>query len=860
MDPDGELRYEGVEVVRDPQAYATDALYPGSPAELVATGQVRSQRVAQLQFRPFQYNPVTGQLVKYDRIRVAVDYHYPEGARAPEGMMLPEGSFEEVLRSSLLNYEEAQGWRQGSQPTDSAQPASAAQEGAAYKVFVDQDGIYQITPADLVAAGVSDVGSIDPLTFRLHNQGEEVDIYVAGEGDGSFAGDDYLLFYGQKMGTRYTNTNVYWLTWGEGNGQRMAASDGAPSDTAPVPDFFGTTVRREVDLNYRSQIPSGEGGDHWFEGYVFASSGPAFMTYTLTLDNLDTEPYSATMRGKLFGYSYFGPTPDHHTRIYLNNYSHLVDDVTWDGWRDYEFEHAIPHTYLVEGTNVITLELPFDLGPDVLYDIVFADWFEIDYRDTYTAEGDLLAFDGDGAGTWEFQVMGFGKDDAGIFDITTPQSPVRILNASVEEEGGSYTTAFEQTIDAEHHYLALTPARWLSPAGIKADVPSDLRSDANGADYLLITHGDFYDEVQPLAAHRAGQGLRTMVVDVQDIYDEFSYGVFDPRAIHDFLAYAYAPDNWVAPSPAYVLLVGDGHYDFKDNLGRGEAVYVPPYLAYVDPWMGETAADNRFACVSGEDILPDMHLGRLPVKTPAEAATVVTRIVDYEQNPPAGDWRQQLLFVADNADSAGDFAAMSDEIADNFVPATYVTETVYYKVTHPTAAEAKAAVLDAIDQGRLLVNYIGHASQQFWTFEHILDMTDIPGLTNAGRLPLVVPMTCLDGYYIHPSPPGSDYSCVAETFVRAPAGGAIASFSPTGMGVAQGHEFLNKGLFTALFYDGVRQLGPATTAAKYHLYSNTAAHRELLDTYLLFGDPALALTQVQYWSYLPIIFRSSDTP
>ena len=93
-----------------------------------------------------------------------------------------------------------------------------------------------------------------------------------------------------------------------------------------------------------------------------------------------------------------------------------------------------------------------------------------------------------------------------------------------------------------------------------------------------------------------------MVVDVQDIYDEFNGGMFDPQAIHDFLAYAYA--YWTPPAPSYVVLMGDGNYDFKDNIGMGETNYIPPYLADVDPWIGETAADNRYVTVSGNDILP----------------------------------------------------------------------------------------------------------------------------------------------------------------------------------------------------------------------------------------------------------------
>jgi len=131
--------------------------------------------------------------------------------------------------------------------------------------------------------------------------------------------------------------------------------------------------------------------------------------------------------------------------------------------------------------------------------------------------------------------------------------------------------------------------------------------------------------VQPLANFRASQGLRVQVVDVQDIYDEFSGGVFNPEAIRSFIAYAYS--NWVRPASSFVLLVGDGNFDFKNNYGWNDTNYIPPYLAEVDPWIGQTATDNRYVSVSGRDILPDLYIGRFPVRTQVEAQTMVEKTI-----------------------------------------------------------------------------------------------------------------------------------------------------------------------------------------------------------------------------------------
>jgi uncharacterized repeat protein (TIGR01451 family) len=820
------VRYAGMALQRDEEAYGSDTFYPSSIAQIVSTGYVRSQRVAQLRLHPFQYHPATGQLRHYRHLHIRIDFVGRAATPRPLQRNMSESPFEETLRQTLLNYRSARVWRAQPAPTAS-HAASNDQDAPAYKVQVDRDGIYQITRGDLQAAGV-DVANLDPRTLRLHNQGEEIGIHVVGQADGSFDAGDEMLFYGQEMDSRYTNVNVYWLTWGGEDGRRMATLDGTPSETAPTPDHFFTTQRVEEDRNYQSSRPSSPDNDRWYWNFL-RNTSPTTANYTTTLSHLVTGPLSATVRGLFRGYD---ADPQQHARVYLNG--HLIDEATWPAQAEYTFEETVPQSYLVEGTNVISVACAADGGT------FFVNWFEIGYHDTYAAEDDLLPFDGDEPGTWTFELSGFTSDAIEIFDVTSPGLPERIVGAAVEDVGGAYTVSFEHAIGEEHHYLALTPERRLSPLSIEADSPSDLRSTTNGADYLIISHGDFITDVAPLADCRAAQGLRTTVVDVQDVYDEFSYGIFDPTAIHDFLAYAYA--HWTPPAPSYVLLVGDGHFDFKDNYGRGEANYIPPYLADVDPWLGEVAADNRYVCVSGGDNLPDMHVGRLPVKTSAEASTVVSKILSYEQDPPPGDWNRHLLFVADNADGGGDFAASSDAIADHYVPSPFDVQKVHHRVTHGSVAETNAAIVEAINQGRLLVNYFGHASQQMWGFEHLFDLDDVADLTNGYRLPWMVPMTCLDGYFTHPSPPGEDRSCLGESIVRAEGGGAIASWSPTGLGLSMGHDILDEGLFKAVFYQDVTQLGPSTTQAKLYLYANSGGYRDLIDTYVLFGDPALALS------------------
>ena len=192
-----------------------------------------------------------------------------------------------------------------------------------------------------------------------------------------------------------------------------------------------------------------------------------------------------------------------------------------------------------------------------------------------------------------------------------------------------------------------------------------------------------WDAIQPLLDHRAAEGLRVAKVDVQHVYDEFSGGRVDPEALRAFLSYAYHNWNPGGDRPAYVLLVGDGHYDFMAALRPDMPNLIPPYLLHIDPFIGETAADNRYASVDGDaDFMPDMALGRIPARTPAEATALVNKILAYEDPAamPGGAWQNRVTFVADQADDpVGDFHAMSDNIRLNTLPGTVESRTIYWE-------------------------------------------------------------------------------------------------------------------------------------------------------------------------------------
>lgn len=528
------------------------------------------------------------------------------------------------------------------------------------------------------------------------------------------------------------------------------------------------------------------------------------------------------------------------------------------------FSQSLLHT----GANTVTLRAPQDTGAE--WDNGYVNWLELDYNAQFTALNDELSFAVVEPGTWKAAISAFASSTIWLLDVTAPATPVYLTGASIVPSGGSYSLTLQDSTTGIRRYRAVGDGALRTPASIRADTPSNLRSPLNSADWVIVSHPAFlvrpatatvganvvtcppYPEQQAttyveclspperLARHRQTfSGMRTMVVDVEDVYDEFNGGVVHPEALHQFAL--TMKNNWSEPA-RYLVLVGDGHYDPRNYLGNSEPVYIPPYLAPVDLIIGEVAALNRIVSewpsLDSSPTVPFMGLGVLPVNSLAEAQTVVGKIIAYETTPITDGWNTRMTWVAEDKDTAGDFPAHMDEIADDstLIPDSYSDQKIYYKITHPTVDGTTNAILAAINAGTLFVNYDGHGSRNAWAGERLLELPDIPMMTNADRLPIFLPMTCLEGNYIVPNFPS-----FAESAVRKAGGGPVASWSATGRGVSTGHQFLLKGFYEALFGQGMIRLGDLTTFAKQNLVDSGSTFLDLLDTYTIFGDPATAV-------------------
>ena len=852
----------GLTFTPDPILTNTDALHPASPASLGEISDWRGQRVTRLQLNPVQLNPASGELIVHRRLRVEVRF---TGGQLPRTAPPADPIFGPVQTGLLLNGAEADIWR--TRPTPAPTSRSARADQPWYKLTLRDEGLYALACAELAGAGFDlNTLALDRLQlFHGGPDGDEIALSVTDSGQDNRCNDgDAIRFWGQAIDNKYTDVNAYWLTVGPSAGLRMA--DRAAQPGGSIVTTTTTSLRLEQNRYYAPHMPRIEGYEHWFWDLLSTTNPnyPPTRAYTFTLE---TGATITSLTPALAGYT--GP---HRTFLWLNGSQLSRHD--WSGTELLRSTRPVPPSLVVTGTNVISVTEGYPGSS-----IIVVDNFELTGARPLLARNDRLDFTAPGPGHWRYTASGFDSPTIDLLDITDPARPVRITGPEISTPcpcGLAFGDAL--TITARYtaaRYAAVGAGDVRAPLSLEAAGASRLRSSSQGADYILISPAAFLPALTSLIDLRTSQGLRVITADIQTVYDEFNGGIADPVAIRHFLAWAYA--NWPAPAPAYALLVGDGHYDPKGYCltpgvclngidTRPDSSLIPPYLRLVDPWIGETAADAQLVAFNETNSLPFLALGRLPVNTVAEAETVVAKIVAYEQTPAPGDWHSKLAFVTDNAyasngqlDPAGQFWQLSNRVADNpqLVLPTLSADRLYLNLCDPavyshchlpdpphppytSGPDLTAGLIDAFNTGRVLINYIGHASTTAWAGNPVIfRSSDLPKLQNGDRLPLMLEMTCFTGYYHQPQPA---FSALSESLLRQEGGGSIASWAASGLSVTNGHDLMNEGFLDAVMQRGIYPIGLAAIAGLETLYSAGGGnYLENLDTFLIIGDPATRL-------------------
>ncbi|HXH90009.1 MAG TPA: C25 family cysteine peptidase, partial [Thermoanaerobaculia bacterium] len=490
------------------------------------------------------------------------------------------------------------------------------------KIFVSQEGWYRLTRAAMTAAGF-DPGA-DPRAISLYMLGAEQSIVVDDGDDGTLDANDTIEFYGYPLDSVSTGARTYWLRPKKGNEPRVAISKIKGGD--PITGSASYVYERVERSGFFAALTTNGEADNFFGEVI----GNWTATEPLKVGNLDPA-YSgnATLDLVIQG----GSLMEHRIAVAING--HDLSTVVLQRTEQPTFTFQLPQSWLVSGSNDVTLT---SLNGDD--DISGMAKSRLTYQHLLRADNGAL--DVSLPGGRSVTVGGFSVKTVRAFDITDPRHPTELQATVAADPQGGFAATFSTPADGMRTVLAIDSSRLLTPGELTANTPSSwsatTTSAKNSASFFIISHRSFLGAAATLKALRDNQGISTAVVDVDDLYDEFNFGIRSPEAIRSFFR---AAAGWKHP-PSAALLLGDASMDPRNYLGVASVDFVPTKL--VPTFYMKTASDDWFTDFNGDGIA-DIPVGRIPVRTPQEASLVIGKITS--RGTPAGPWSKTALFVAD---------------------------------------------------------------------------------------------------------------------------------------------------------------------------------------------------------------------
>lgn len=841
----------------DPRAYGRPAFIPEAIVELRGVGRARGAVLGALVFHPLLYNPATGTVRKFSRIVCRVNFGPPDAALPTpggdpmnRGIAVNDGQFNTSPRTigrtaSLVN--------------------SVLAAGDWFRVAITTDGMYKLTGQQLLALGVSD--NIDPASIKIYSNGgtelpddpavpavddlTQTAIYLSDGGrPGRLDPDDYIIFYGKSVRgwnylpaqhtfTHYLNhfsdVNYYWITVGGAAAVVMdsVASIGKVNPYAPS-TVLGKFFQEDEKVNILSS------GMDWLgqtlgpgESVVYTPQLPgrdpaARISYSIHVDGRSPQPSSMNIseHGTLLAQPVF-------SSVNIGDYSYQISD-------QYITTSILPNFTGEQSTLAFQYNSVNSAGTG------YIDWYEIYYRRHLAARNDLFWFHtADTTAVAQYTIGNF-SGAASVFDVSRYDRVTRITGASMLSDSIRFQVQLQSGSVRELYIVG--PAGYLTLSALTRIPNQNLHGDTTSAENIIIVHPDFRSAAQRLQTHRrsaAGGGISTMIVDVTQIYNEFGCGTASPQAIRNYLKYRFQN---ASITPKYVLLFGDGTYDYKHILSSNPN-WIPPWETdeSYDPLSSYPSDDNYAIFSSGLRV--NLGLGRFTCQSIDEANAIVDKIIEYENVATGDPWRLQTTLVADDGlqePGVNDYFVHTDdaEAVAGLVPELFTKNKIYeyaYPTIFSSAGRRKPEVNQAIDNqinnGTALLNFNGHGNPRLWTHENVfVRETDFPLLHNKGKYFFLVAATCDYSHFDL-----TDQQSGGELLVSMPNAGAIAVFSATRPVFEGENAALNATLYQNLFhFDVSGRLLPIRLGTL--VYITKQVHFSENDRkYFLIGDPAMLM-------------------
>ena len=598
------------DLIKDSKAYSQNKFLPlDSPAEIGGVGALRNRYLGNLNLYPLQYNPASKVLKKYTSIRVRITFG-SSPVYLNKALSIEEKEF---LRGVAVNYIEAENWStvEFNNMKDNSAINSVFAAGDFFRIEIKENGMYKLDKSYLQGAGIN-VGAINPKTIKIYgNNGREVPynncdiypedpienaIYVEGENDGVFNDNDYVAFYGKGSSdwlydstqntfrhylNPYTKSNYYWVTYGGANGLRMAAEISQNSPGAPVSPYFIDRAFEEPEVNN------------------LGATGLLWVSQRIGLN--DSYNFNRELKGYIEG-------TDVNLRLRLGNGSTILNTfIITDANSPSAIFPMIFSVYPIGGfgsfakVNLDRIGNPGD-GMGIFYPLSpgrnsisvkaslpssagntslgagYYDYYEILYRRAYnTADGNYLRFNGPDTNVIvEYKPGGFNTPDVKVFDVTNFPAAKQIIPISYS--GGEVRFQSESAVNVPKEFYVIGGTNYKTPASISGRMANqDIKGSlAAGADMVVFYPKEFSTAANRYKTYRENSGLNSLkviLIDIDQVYNEFSSGAVDPIAMRNFLKYAY--NNWTI-RPTYVMFFGDGTYDYKNIYNISTRNFLPP--------------------------------------------------------------------------------------------------------------------------------------------------------------------------------------------------------------------------------------------------------------------------------------------
>ena len=657
----------------------------GYRPDIVGTGTASfmgRQRVLPVRVNPLVIEGEGVNLAR--RIRITVSFTGAASIPVGAGIKPPAaGAWDRLYRDLLVNPADVDRFRK---PLDEvAVQRSTMQIGRRLKLTIPETGLFAVRADSLIDAGLSPGLSTGMISLKKYYYDEsepglrrDVDIPLLvleddGGAPGILDGADRLVFY--TYGLRddvdagdihalYTDDNVFWLEEDVAGAVMAVGPSFAQGTGGPLPSYRAKLIEREDTMYWKNAKPGSR------DFYFAIGTAPTLVSYPITLHDpapegtftlvIEVQGRKASVTGDNLD---FGVKNSTGTNVIGTRTIRSKDRFT------YNFDPK-PMDWIVDGEN----ELVIFCTRDYVY---LVDDYRLEYEALYVARENILEFDVDaGAVDRAVEITGFTANSGTLIEITDPWSPVHYELTPDNFLGGSppYTLSLEMPASGERRFIAVAGDTWDSFPITRArlDSDSDLRTEAGPFNTLIISHGSFISGLGEYVSWRRGQGYRTLLADVEDVYDEFNGGLPSSDAIKRYIKYGH--DHW---GVEFVLLVGDGQEDHKqlyyDPLpyrgsppdfipSRSICVAVPSvdyddevvssdnWYAFLDP--GEIAAvPAEGTAVASLQLFgyPDVFVGRFPVGNDIELLALLTKIMRFEDPDIDDTWRRNIVLLADDA-------------------------------------------------------------------------------------------------------------------------------------------------------------------------------------------------------------------